>query len=230
MTPLLQARDQLVHQRVAAVHERFHQEDAVLLRGRIDHAFGARGVDRHRLLAQHVLPRRDAGERLRLVRRVRRRDVDGLDVRVAPAARRATPPAAGMRNLSAKAARLVGRRADDVDDAAAFGARQSAGAKSAAMPPVPMMPHSGVRSCACRAFGMRSLGREAVNHRVLVGLARLENDLVRQAGTLIEFGNFCVSRQSPPYCSYGDALALRLPVQEVARVELQRRADRPRSS
>jgi len=51
--------DQLVRLRVAAVHERFHQEHAGRAHG-LDHPLRLCGIDRERLFAKHMLagPRR----------------------------------------------------------------------------------------------------------------------------------------------------------------------------
>ena len=120
---LLQPLHHLAHQRVAAVHVAFHQEDA-LLAGGVDHLRRRFGVERDRLLAQHRLAGGDRGHRHLLVERVRRRDVDRLDrlVReqlVDRRRRRRDLPLVGER------LRQLGRQPGDVDDLAAlrFGQR-----------------------------------------------------------------------------------------------------------
>jgi hypothetical protein len=101
---------------MAAVHVRFHEEDARAT-SRGDDARRAFRVGRDRLLAKDVLVRRDASERLRFVRRVRRRDVHGVDVAVREQLlerfrRRSDAPTIG------KSAGLRHGRSRDVDDAA----------------------------------------------------------------------------------------------------------------
>ena len=185
-----QPRHQRAQQRVAAVHVGFHQEDPLRAR-RLDHARRRRGVERDRFFAQHRLAGGDAGQRLRLVKRVRRRDVDGIDRRVgqqlghAGRRRRQRPPVG-------EGPRLRRRAAGDVDDAAAGWSR----------PP----PRRSRRRCRrCRrcptealvlhpsffivssssspspwppAAGSRLLDGESVDHRVVIGLAGAQDDLV----------------------------------------------------
>ena len=65
--PLLQPRDELLHERMAAVHVAFHQEHA-LLAGGLDHLRRRGRVERERLFAQHRLAGGDGGERHLLVK------------------------------------------------------------------------------------------------------------------------------------------------------------------
>ncbi len=81
----LPARDalaRLAHRRVVAVDER-HGRLPSRLRRDVDEPLRSGGVERERLLADHVLPRcqRSLGERQ--VKVVRRADVDDVDVRIA---------------------------------------------------------------------------------------------------------------------------------------------------
>ena len=53
-------------------------------RGRVDHLACLAGVDREGLLAQHVLPGVERGDRHPVVFAVRRADVDDVDVGIGP--------------------------------------------------------------------------------------------------------------------------------------------------
>ena len=73
--------DKPLRLRVAAVHERLHQEHVAAPR-RLHHGHGVGLVKGHRLLAQDVLARLGAPYSPLGVHRVGRRDVDGVDVRI----------------------------------------------------------------------------------------------------------------------------------------------------
>ena len=121
--PVLQARDQrLAHQRVAAVHERLHQEHTLCapLRSRVRRARPSivSGFSHRTCLPASMRPApapraTDAASRCR---RRRRRD--------RPAASPDRGAARRQREAARERPRLGGRRADDVDDPAAIGARQ----------------------------------------------------------------------------------------------------------
>ena len=71
----------LAHVREEARPHRLHQEELALPRlGDELHRLG--GVHRERLLAQHVLARAQGEQRVLVVHRVRRADVDGVDLRI----------------------------------------------------------------------------------------------------------------------------------------------------
>ena len=65
-----------------AIHERFHELEAWMARGRIGQRLGFTRIERDRLLAQHVLPCLERANRPGDVEIVRQRIVDGVDVRI----------------------------------------------------------------------------------------------------------------------------------------------------
>ena len=75
-------------------------EPHVIGRGGGDHAIAVGDVERHRLLAEHVLPRLGGRDRLRGVQVHRRGEIHGVDRRVADEIFPARVPAVGTERLS----------------------------------------------------------------------------------------------------------------------------------
>ena len=73
--------DQLLRLRMQPVHEGFAEEGAGLAR-RMDHRVGLEGGQPHRLLAEHVLAGLRRLDRPFGMARMRRRDIDRIDLRV----------------------------------------------------------------------------------------------------------------------------------------------------
>ena len=138
--PSRNTRDERRDERMAAVHECFHQEDALSARG-FDHSLGARGVQRHRLFAENVLAGLDASYGLGLVGGMRARDVDRLDGLVGEHCSIEDDNAGS--DHARELARFGRGSPANVDHAATARSLQRL-TKSDAIPPVPMTPHSNL--------------------------------------------------------------------------------------
>jgi len=115
--PIAEPRQQFAEQRMAAIHERLHQEHP-LPPGCGHHSDGAAFVERERLLAQHVAAGRDGCQRLLLVQRMRCGDVNRVDPAARQQRRQPVRPR-GDAEPPGERARFVGGGAGDVDDLAA---------------------------------------------------------------------------------------------------------------
>ena len=178
---------------MAAVHEAFHQEDAPLA-GRFDHACRSTAASSvigfshstclPAAIAASACVSCDGCGRARCRRR-RRPGRASSSARIAARRRQRD-------HLLANACALRGRRADDVDDAAAFGSPSALARSRPRCRPCRRRPTAErvLHECCVRVL----LGGELVDHRVLVGLARLEDDLVAPGGDVDRVGELLRSR------------------------------------